>query len=159
MNVKILITPLIIISFMLLNACGFEVVKMSDRNQFKITELNTSGDRRVNFKIKNSLLVNSAKDNVNQITLDINTEKKKEIKEKNIKNEITKYEINLITNLKINILNKNKVLNESVRVNGDYTVAENFSDTLSNEKKLIDNLVRKLSDQILDLINSRINDF
>ena len=74
MNVKILITPLIIISFMLLNACGFEVVKMSDRNQFKITELNTSGDRRVNFKIKNSLLVNSAKDNVNQITLDINTE-------------------------------------------------------------------------------------
>ena len=29
----------------------------------------------------------------------------------------------------------------SVRVNGDYTVAENFSDTLSNEK-LIDNLVQ-----------------
>ena len=73
---------------MLLNACGFEVVKMSDRNQFKITELNTSGEKRINFKIKNSFLVNSAKDNVNQITLDINTEKKKEIKEKNIKNEI-----------------------------------------------------------------------
>ena len=144
---------------MLLNACGFEVVKMSDRNQFKITELNTSGDRRVNFKIKNSLIFNNSESKTQSIIMELYTEKKKEIKEKNIKNEITKYEINLITNLKINILNKNKVLNESVRVNGDYTVAENFSDTLSNEKKLIDNLVRKLSDQILDLINSRINDF
>ena len=42
--------------------------------------------------------------------------------------------------------------------NGNYSVADNYSSTLSNEKKLIENLVENISEDIIKKISSNIND-
>ena len=66
--------------------CGFKVINESDNNQFLIQEINTSGDRRINFKIKNNLLNYSKEDNPNILIINLSSKKNKNIKEKNIKN-------------------------------------------------------------------------
>ena len=41
---------------------------------------------------------------------------------------------------------------------GDFLIGDNYSSTISNEKKLIDQLVEEISEEILDKINARLND-
>ncbi len=148
----------ILVLLILLTSCGFKVVDKSKQNNFFINKINTEGDRRVNFILKNELLNNSVKNSQNQIRLDINSKKVKTIKEKNIKNQVTKYEINLNIDLKVKFANTNREFNVSSSSNGDYSVADNYSSTLSNEKKLIENLVENISEDILKKIGSKIND-
>tara|TARA_Y100000816_G_C25760473_1_gene399515 strand:- start:227 stop:622 length:396 start_codon:yes stop_codon:yes gene_type:complete len=129
-----------------------------ESNKLNIKEIKTFGDKRINFKIKNNLMTNSSKDKTNDIILEINTEKTKNIKEKNINNEITKYEISLNSAIKLNFLTNNIQQNFSVVSTGDFSVAAKYSTTLNNEKRLIEDLTNDISNQIKNKINLIIND-
>ena len=59
MKKKLLFSVFII--FLLTNNCGFKVVNKSEIYNFDINKFITSGDNRVNFKIKNNLIFNSKK--------------------------------------------------------------------------------------------------
>ena len=152
------IQPKILILLILLTSCGFKVIDKSKQSDFFIKEINTVGDRRVNFILKNELIRNSKKDSLNQINLEITSKKIKEIKEKNIKNQVTKYGINLNVELNVKVTSKDKLFKISSSSNGNYSVADNYSSTLSNEKKLIENLVENISKDIIKKISSNIND-
>ena len=152
------IQPKILILLILLTSCGFKVIDKSKQSDFYINEINTVGDRRVNFILKNELIRNSKKDSLNQINLEITSKKIKEIKEKNIKNQVTKYGINLNVELNVKVTSKDKLFKISSSSNGNYSVADNYSSTLSNEKKLIENLVENISEDIIKKISSNIND-
>ena len=90
-----------IIVIILLTSCGFKVVKQFGLNEYYIAEINFFGDKKINYLINNNLL-NLSKDNQKKpIVLDLTTSKIKTIKEKNIKNEITKYQIKIEANVKI----------------------------------------------------------
>ena len=149
---------LIPILLILLTSCGFKVIDKSKQSDFFIKEINTVGDRRVNFILKNELIRNSKKNSLNQINLEITSKKIKEIKEKNIKNQVTKYGINLNVELNVKVTSKDKLFKISSSSNGNYSVADNYSSTLSNEKKLIENLVENISEDIIKKISSNIND-
>ena len=43
---------IIVIMFLLTN-CGFKVVEYSKLNNFKISEIATTGENRINYKLKN----------------------------------------------------------------------------------------------------------
>ena len=90
--------------------------------------------------------------------MNLYSEKIKTIKEKNIKNEITKYQILIKSEIVFNIVGKLKKYKINTSRTGDYIVADNYSTTLSNEKKLISDLVEGVSENILDEINLIIND-
>ena len=155
---QILKKYILIFFFFLLSNCGFKVLDNSKINNFSIKEIQTSGNKRINFKIKNNLLVNSSKSNEYNLIININTKKIKSIKEKNIKNEITKYEISLNTTVKCNLIASGEDFEFNFSATGDYLVGDNYSDTIANEKKLIDNLVEDISDQVLIKIRSKLND-
>jgi len=138
--------------------CGFKVINQSEKNKFSIQKIKTSGDKRINFKIKNTLLNYSKKNNQNILLIDLSTKKTKNIKEKNIKNEITKYEISLNVNIKFNLINSDTNYKINLSNKGDYLVAESYSTTLNNEKKLIDNLIENISEKILKKISLKLND-
>jgi len=127
-------------------------------NKFTIQEVKTTGDKRVGFKIKNNLIVNSEKNNKNILVINLDTKKEKSIKEKNIKNEITKYEISLEIIVELNLIESNIKEKFNINISGDYLVGSNYSTTINNEKKLIDNLSKNISENILNKISSRIND-
>ena len=119
------IQPKILILLILLTSCGFKVIDKSKQSDFFIKEINTVGDRRVNFILKNELIRNSKKDSLNQINLEITSKKIKEIKEKNIKNQVTKYGINLNVELNVKVTSKDKLFKISSSSNGNYSVADN----------------------------------
>ena len=106
------------------------------------------------------MLLNSKNDSKNIVILKLNTEKIKEIKEKNVKNETTKYSISLTAKLNFSLSTKEKLKKDNlqVTVTGDYLVGDNNSITLNNEKKLIENLVEEISEDILKNISFKIND-
>ena len=94
---------LIILMVLPLNACGFSVVKNTEKN-FNVIEVSTSGDKRINYIIKNKLSVNSSNVQTKDLLITIDSAKNKIVKEKNIKNEITKYEITINVNVVFNVI-------------------------------------------------------
>ena len=138
--------------------CGYKVINESERNKFSIQEIKTSGDKRINFKIKNNLLNFSKKKSQNILLIDLNTKKIKNIKEKNIKNEITKYEISLNVDVEFNLINSDENYTLNISNTGSYLVVDSYSTTLNNEKKLIDDLIENISEKILKKISLKLND-
>ena len=151
---KLLYLPLIVLLF--LTNCGFKINNNSVN--FKLTEIVSEGDRRINFNIKNSLLNNSNNTSTDQKKIIIKTTKKKFISEKNIKNEITKYKISINTEITlINLIDKDSQ-NFSVIKDGVYNVDSKYSVSLNNEKKLINLLVKSLIEEILEKLAEVSND-
>ena len=141
-----------------LSGCGFKIINQSENQRYKINEIEFEGEKRINYFIKSKLLKKSNNENLNnKITLSVNTKKNKIIKEKNIKNEITKYEISLSSNI-VAKLDENNIYNFSVTSNGDYSVSDQNSITINNEKKLIKILSQDLADKIITELNLTLND-
>ena len=156
---KQVITKLFLFLFLLTTVnCGFKVINESEKNNFSIQEIKTSGDKRINFKIKNNLLNSAKKDDQNILFINLITKKTKNIKEKNIKNEITKFEISLNVNLSFRLINSDTDHEISLSNKGSYLVADSYSTTLNNEKKIIDDLIENISEKILKKISLKLND-
>ena len=137
--------------------CGFKVVDRSKLINFDIVDVSSVGEKKINFNLKNKLMSNSYNNKNTQLMIKLNTTKKKSIKEKNIKNEITKYQIEIIASLEFEIINTKKKSNFLVKRISEYNVADQYSQTLDNEKKLIKILTNSLSDDIYDELIIRVN--
>lgn len=153
---KLILNTIILI--FLTNACGFKIVNLSDLNNYYISSVETKGDKKANYIIKNNLL-NSFRDE-NKISLNLNLETKKvrDIKEKNIKNEITKYEVTIETLVIFEQTNKNKKKRIIISKSGEYGVNEQYSQTITNEKNLIKVLSNEVSKEILLKLAEALDD-
>tara|TARA_Y100000591_G_C21556444_1_gene556310 strand:+ start:70 stop:540 length:471 start_codon:yes stop_codon:yes gene_type:complete len=140
------------------SSCGFKVVNKSQSGNYDIAEIITSGEKRVNYRIKNKLLLKSEPSEKKLIRLNIISKTDKSIEEKNIKNEITKYKIVLTVLIKITEINNNNKEEFTISQMGYYDVASQHSLTLNNEKKLIRLLSDKVGDEILDELIFKMND-
>ena len=152
---KILIAILLI---PLLNNCGFEVIDRSNIAQFDINQITSSGDRRINYRIKEKLKFAKSENDKKLININLNTEKNKSVKERNIKNEITKYQIDISVKVKFETIDKSNNNKFLISKTGDYTVASKYSQTLNSEKKLIDLMTNQIADQIFYELLNRTND-
>ena len=141
----------------LLTNCGFKIVNNSELRNFNIVEIETSGESRVNFSLKNNL-INKKINNNRKIKLDLETDKIKEIKENNIKNEITKYSITISTKVNFKLISENKLGEFTVSKKGNYNVQEQYSQTLNTEKKLIDSLTDAIVEEIFNNLAQTVND-
>ena len=148
-----------IFSIFLTVGCGYKVINKVKLNNYSISNISSTGDRRVNYILKNNLSLNSKNNSKNVLNLELNSKKTKTVKEKNIQNQITKYEITVTVNAKLNFINNEKIYSINSSNNGDYVVSKNHSSTISNEKSLIRNLVENISNDIEDKISAIVNDF
>ena len=141
---------LILIGF-LVTHCGFKPVNKVENRNFDIIEIVTTGESRINYKLKRKLLFNKTENSKKLFKIDLNSEKNKLVKEKNIKNEITKFEvtINAIINYTKNTSGKFEISKK-----GEFIVTNQYSQTLINEKGLVKNLSEDLAE---DIINELIN--
>tara|TARA_B100001057_G_scaffold10225_1_gene9721 strand:+ start:3412 stop:3879 length:468 start_codon:yes stop_codon:yes gene_type:complete len=153
---KLKLIMLILLSVFFSN-CGYKVVSQDYFKDYKIVEINTTGEKRVNFQLKNKLRGGN-EDALKSIKIDLATEKIKTIKEKNIQNEITKYEITISVKVDFYFSDINRLGNFSIFKKGVFDVNERYSSTLDNEKKLIKNLTSDISEQIIKNLKEEIND-
>lgn len=152
---KKLINIIFCFLLIIITSCGFKIVNL-DRD-FMISEIKTSGERKINYVIKNKLLLSSKKGNENIIKINILTNKIKSVKEKNINNQTTKYEIKITSQVEYSNLSGN-LAEVTVTKVGSYGVASKYSDTLNNEKNLVNLLTEKIIEEILNNISSSLNE-
>ncbi|MDC0943206.1 hypothetical protein OAR49_01025, partial [Pelagibacteraceae bacterium] len=115
---------LAIIFLIIITGCGFKVVDLSKTNNFSIGEIASSGDKRINYIIKNKLISNTDNSGEERFDLKINSIKSKTVKERNIQNEITKYIISISVSVEVNNINKNNLHKLSFTETGDYNVSK-----------------------------------
>ena len=145
----------LLIIFIFINACGFKPI--SSQINYKITSIQTLGEKKINYILKNKLIKKNDNDS-QKIKLKINTKKNKTIKEKNIKNEIVKFTITVSSDVTSNFIDKNIVHTFNVTIAGDFDVAKNYSQTINNEKNLISQLSNEISSEINRKLLIKIND-
>ncbi len=155
---RILVLKFIIISLFFTSGCGFKVINQSELAKFDISEINTTGNKVINFKLKNKLLFNSKANDKKLIKINLESSKTKGVKEKNIKNEVTKYDINITVKVLVEIINSSKNTEFVVSKTGSYNVHGRHSITLRNEKNRTELLVDDISEEILFELRSRLDD-
>ena len=137
-----------IILIMFTYGCGFKVIKQSDLIDFYISQIETVGDKKINYSLKNKLIFKASNENNKQLDLNIITKKEKLVKEKNSSNEITKYEINI--QIRVNVNHKGKQIGAlSLKEQIDYNVSSQYSQTINNENQAIKTLTNGLVDKII----------
>ena len=149
---------LYLISFIFIYACGFEPVNLSNINNYNISKINVEGEKRINFLIRNKLLNSTPRVDNPVIVIDLITNKNKIIKEKNIKNEITKYEISITTEVNVYLRDKESLHKFTLSNNGIFDVSNQNSITRNNEKKLINLLSEDMAEKIIYRLNKYLND-
>lgn len=147
----------LLLIFLFILSCGFKPIKFAELSNFDIANIETSGDKRVNYIIKKNLLMYSKNNQERLITININSNKTKVIKEKNINNEITKYEISITANISFKIIENEKYQNFIIKQVGDFDMANQYSQSLNNEKKLIELLSEKIAQEAINKIITKIN--
>jgi hypothetical protein len=149
---------LIIFLLISINNCGFKITEKKTLRGYFISEIDASGEGRINYKIKNLLNAKSADNAKKKLKVTLNTNKEKKIKEKNINNEITKYQMYITTEVKF----KDDLLKLSgdftINVSGEYKVLEKHIQTINNEKKLQENLADEIAERIIEELSDKLND-
>ena len=142
---------------LVLTGCGFKVVQNSSFNNFSISDIITEGDKRINFSLKNKLSSASTESESKLIRISLKANKEKQVKERNIKNEITKYQIKITVNIVCTEISNGSEFEFSKSKTGDYSVSNQYSRTLNNEKKLVELLTDNIADQILNELKTKVN--
>lgn len=139
-----------IMILLITTSCGFKVVNQFEEINFSIANITSSGDKKVSYIIKNKLSFKLGSKKEKSINLNIDTKKNKTIKEKNINNEITKYQISITANIETIESNSTNIKTFTVQEIGSYSVAKQYSQSSSNEKKLTKTLSESLANKILN---------
>ena len=146
----------IIFLTILLMGCGFK--PLNQQTNLIISQIDFKGDKKINYHLKNKVSKISNKEKGKKIGINIETETKKTIKEKNISNEITKYEIYMTAKVKFRLIESSQEKEFSVNTRGDFNVSNLYSTTLNNEKNLRNSLINDLSNKIIKNLISKADD-
>lgn len=148
----------IITLIFLLTSCGFKVIDYSKLNNFKIESIQTNGENSINYRLKNKIKIISNEQSNNLVKLTIFSRKINNIKEKNIKNEITKYELEIITKVSYEVLNNNIQESFEINVTGDYLVGQKYSNTIKNQANTLETLTDEVAILIKRKLSQSLND-
>lgn len=146
-------------ALILLTSCGFKIVDKNNSLKYSIKNIESEGDKKINFYIKNNLIKRFTSGySDNYINIKIFSNKQRSIKEKNIKNQITKYNISI--SARIEIVFPNKEIKKIININeiGYYDVNNNKSVTTNNLNNLEKYLAREISKELTNKIIFIIND-
>jgi|MDTG01.3.fsa_nt_gb hypothetical protein len=146
------ITSLILVLFIVLNGCGYKTVLNND-NSINIQEVETSGDKKIGYILKNDLLLQSKSAGIKRLKINLESKKIKSVKDKNDQGRVISYNITLDVNLEINNLLTNQKIEKSFIKNSSYAVSTIHSSTINSERNIVKVLTRQISDDMVNFIN------
>ena len=121
-----------------------------NQKKFFIQEFEVLGDARESFMIQKKIQRFSNKESENKIKISIDLKKDRTIKEKNIQNKVTKYNISLAAEIIIIDLKTTKKVKRTFKANKSYNVDDRHSTTISNAKDANNDLIDTIVNEILD---------
>ena len=143
-KIKTIVVILFLLISFFVTACSYQKMNSIDQKKFFVQEFEIDGDTRESFVIQKKIKRFSNKDSANKVKIYINLTKGKTIKEKNIQNKVTKYNLSLSADVKIVEIKRTFVANQT------YDVDDNYSNTVNNLKAASNTLIDRIIDEILD---------
>ena len=141
----------IVIGIHLLLGCGYQPIFNKDNQNFSISKFNLEGNKRIGGLLKNNLI--SVKKAANVIELNIKSEKKTEVSNKSQSGKILTYSITLTIEISASN-NKNVLFNKVFTKSQNYPASDVYSDTLNNEKKIVESLIEAIASDLQIELNS-----
>ena len=138
--------------------CGFKLVNNKDLINFQIREITIEGENYINYKIKRKIQLLTKNKSNNEISINLNSKKIKNIKEKNIKNKIQKYEITIKVDVNYTDIVNNESSQFIVKKTGDFSEKAQKTNSIIAERRLIDKLSKEITDEIIYQISLKFND-
>ena len=139
------------VSINLLLSCGYQPILNKENQNFTISKFNLEGNKRIAGLLKNNLI--STKKAVNVIELDIKSEKKTAVSNKSQSGKILTYSMTLTFEIAAST-NKNILFNKVYTKSQNYSASDVHSDTLNNEKKVVESLVESIAGELQIELNS-----
>tara|TARA_B110000914_G_C15350300_1_gene393563 strand:+ start:349 stop:819 length:471 start_codon:yes stop_codon:yes gene_type:complete len=148
-NTKII--SILFISVILVS-CGY--TKISQKNNlFSFESINIEGNKRIAYTIRNDLILISNTKAQDKYNIEIKLEKSKSNKIKDKAGNVTRYAVNIKSKLVIKNYNNEIIAGKNFSTNVDYDVAENHSDTISNERNATKVATQLSSEKITSYVN------
>ena len=155
MNIKKILTLLLVTSFILLSACGYQPIFSKKELNFNIKSITfNSGDVQIN-KVLNQKLKRYINNENNNIYYDliINSNKLINITSRDGKGKAQTYRAEITVNI-IATNNKNQIINKDFKLSNNYNSESNSTRLKEIENKITNNLSTIIADQIiLSLMN------
>ena len=146
----------LLILTILLGSCGFKVIKPNKYSQINIQKIEVKGNKNISYLLRNNILLSSNENSKNIYNVTIELEKNKVDKIKDGSGKTKRVNVSITANLKLKEVNGQNSINKKFIKNGDYDVAKNHSNTISNEKFIDKNLIEQLSSDIISFITLAI---
>ena len=150
-NLKLKKIFIFVISINLLLSCGYQPILNKENQNFSITKFNLEGNKRIGGLLKNNLI--SVKKAANLIELDIKSEKKTAVSNKSQSGKVLTYSITLTFEIAASE-NKNVLFTKVFTKSQNYSASDVHSDTLNNEKKVIESLIDSIASELQIELNS-----
>ena len=153
---KIYILFLLILTIAL-SSCGFKKLKNPSANLFYINSINTSGDVRIGYFIKNEIIVNSSKQSLNKINIVINSKKTNKVKTREVSGKAKKYTLTIEAQITVSDSNYQKIFSKNFVNSVEYDVGKKASTTLTREKRSIASSKSLIAEDISKYLNIYFN--
>ena len=150
-NLKLKKIFIFVISINLLLSCGYQPILNKENQNFSITKFNLEGNKRIGGLLKNNLI--SVKKAANLIELDIKSEKKTAVSNKSQSGKILTYSITLTFEIAASE-NTNVLFTKVFTKSQNYSASDVHSDTLNNEKKVVESLIESIASELQIELNS-----
>ena len=141
------------IFLILVCSCNYKPVLNKDQlDKLKFKTIETKGDRRIAQIVVNKL--NIIKDKTGHLTLSIDGKKNVDVSNKSVTGKILEYSINLSYQVEVkNNLTGKIIYSKKISNTENYKPSNTYSDTIRNEKKIIENISNLIAKQIMNEIN------
>ena len=135
------------------SSCSYKPVFFEKAYNFKIEEVNISGDKEVNSIINRNLRFIKSKDQIykKKYFVKINTTKERKIISKDTEGDPSKFEIIITTEYEI-INNEQLLINRKIQQKNIYNNESDKFKLEQSEKIIIENLSEKISENIISSI-------
>ena len=147
------IKVLVILPFLFLHiACGYEPLMTEKYQKYTIKNFNISGDKKLGQILSNKF--SKLEKGEHTISLSINAQKNREIANRSNAGSALEYKINITFDvIAVSDSDLDEILNKTYSEEISYKASKLHIDTLNREKKIIDNIIKNINEQITtDLI-------
>ena len=140
----------LIIIFIFIFNCNYKPLLNNDRlKQLKFHQIETSGNKRIAQIIVNKL--NIVKDKKGVFVISVNGKKSVDIANKSVTGKILNYNITLECDVEIKNSLSGKILyTKKITNSQNYKASSMYSDTVSREKKIIEDVSSLMAKQIIN---------
>ena len=135
--------------FIILVSCGYTPIYSKKNNIIYLENIKYLGDEEINNELKTVLgRYKIKRDDSNKINLIITSSQNKKVTQKNTKGEASSYQLSLIITFEAKSKN-NILIKKTVKEKSIYASKDTISKEKNFEKRLIKNMSRKISNQII----------